>query len=57
MRLVCEPHGVDESVVPGALIVDGFALRITGRQRLVQRAFGRADTADQRESRAGGLRA
>jgi hypothetical protein len=53
MRLLCEPHGVGKGVVPRALVVDGVALRITGRQRLDQRAFGRADTADQREGGAG----
>ena len=46
MRLVCEPHGIGKGVVPGALVVDWIALRITGRQRLDQRAFGCADTAD-----------
>ena len=53
MRLVCKPHGVGKGVVPGALVVDGGGLWITGRQRLDQRAFGRADPADQREGGAG----
>ena len=53
MRLVREPHGVGKGVVPRALVVDGVALRITGRQRLDQRAFGRGDAADQREGSAG----
>src|ERR1700730_1246403 len=52
MRRVGEPHGVGKGVVPGALVVDWIALRITGRQRLDQRAFGRADTTDQREGGA-----
>ena len=53
MRLVCEPHGVGKGVVPGALVVDWIALRITGQQRLDQRAFGRGEAASQRESRVG----
>src|SRR5229473_1832182 len=53
MRLMREAHGVGKGVVPGALVVDGVALRIAGRQRLDQRAFRRDDAADQREGSAG----
>jgi len=53
MRPMREAHGVGKSVVPGALVVDGVALRIAGRQRLDQRAFRRDDGADQREGSAG----
>ena len=55
MRPVHEAHGVGEGVVPGALVVDGVALRIAGGQRLDQRAFRRGDAADQREGGAGGV--
>ena len=34
MRLVYQAHGLSEGVIPGALVVDGVALWITGRQRL-----------------------
>ena len=44
MRPLCEPHGVGKGVVPRALVVNEVTLRITGRQCLDQRAFGRADT-------------
>src|SRR5258708_116037 len=53
MRLVCEPHGVGKGVVPGALVVDGVALWITGWQCLDQRAFRRGDATDQREGSTG----
>src|SRR4051794_29041187 len=53
MRPVCEPHGVGKGVVPGALVVDGVVLWITGRQRLDQRALRRGDTAAEREGSAG----
>jgi len=53
MRLMREAHGVGKGVVPGALVVDGVALRIAGRQRLDQRAFRRDDAADQREGSTG----
>ena len=53
MGLVRGPHGVGKSIVPGALIVDGVALRITGRQRLDQRPLGRGDATDQCEGSVG----
>ncbi len=53
MRLMREAHGVGKGVVPGALVVDGVALWIAGRQRLDQRAFRRGDAAHQREGGAG----
>ena len=48
-------HGVGEGVVPGALVVDRFALRVAGRQRLDQRALRRGDAAGQRQRGAGGV--
>src|SRR6516164_2542561 len=53
MRLVYEPHGVGEGVVPGSLVVDRIALWIAGWQRLDQRAFRRADATGEREGGAG----
>src|SRR5260370_6227244 len=53
MRLVREAHGVGKGVVPGALIVDGVALWIAGRQRFNQRALPCGDVPNQREGSAG----
>src|SRR5271169_7062435 len=53
MRLVCKAHGVGKGVVPGALVIDGVALRIAGGQRLDQRSLRRSDAADQRQGSVG----
>ena len=53
MGLVRRPHGVGKGIVPGPLIVDGVMLRITGRQRLDQRALRRGDAIDQFEGSVG----
>src|SRR6516165_7263025 len=53
MHLMRKAHGVGKGVVPGALVVDGVALRIAGRQRLDQRALRRGDVTDHCKGSAG----
>ncbi len=47
VRLVCAAHRVGEGIVPGALVLDGVALREAGGQRLDKRALGRGNAVSE----------
>ena len=48
-------HGVGEGIVPGALVLDGVALREAGGERLDQGAFRRGDAVGEGQRGLGGI--